>query len=93
MRDSALSKRRIVVTGLGSVSPLGIGVEENWRNILAGKSGITCITHFDATGYPSTIAGEVKNFDPTRFGITEKEARRMDRFIQLGLFITPLPRA
>ncbi len=85
MRDSSLSKRRVVITGLGIVSPLGIGVAENWRNILAGKSGITRITHFDATGYPSMIAGEVKNFDPTQFGITEKEARRMDRFIQLGM--------
>ena len=85
MRDSSLSKRRVVITGLGIVSPLGIGVAENWRNILAGKSGITRITHFDATGYPSMIAGEVKNFDPTQFGMTEKEARRMDRFIQLGM--------
>ncbi len=85
MRDSSLSKRRVVITGLGIVSPLGIGVAENWRNILAGKSGITRVTHFDATGYPSMIAGEVKNFDPTQFGMTEKEARRMDRFIQLGM--------
>jgi 3-oxoacyl-[acyl-carrier-protein] synthase II len=85
MRDSSLSKRRVVITGLGIVSPLGIGVAENWRNILAGKSGIARVTHFDATGYPSTIAGEVKNFDPTQFGMTEKEARRMDRFIQLGM--------
>jgi len=80
-----LSKRRVVITGLGIVSPLGIGVAENWRNILAGKSGITRVTLFDATGYPSMIAGEVKNFDPTQFGMTEKEARRMDRFIQLGM--------
>jgi 3-oxoacyl-[acyl-carrier-protein] synthase II len=85
MRDSSLSKRRVVITGLGIVSPLGIGVAENWRNILAGKSGITRITHFDATGYPSMTAGEVQNFDPTHFGMTEKEARRMDRFIQLGM--------
>ena len=80
-----MSKRRVVVTGLGVVSPLGIGVKENWRNILDGKSGITQVTRFDASGYPSTIAGEVKNFDPTQFGISEKEARRMDRFIQLGM--------
>lgn len=85
MRDSSLNKRRVVITGLGIVSPLGIGVAENWRNILAGKSGITRVTHFDATGYPSMIAGEVKNFNPTQFGMTEKEARRMDRFIQLGM--------
>jgi len=85
MRNSSLSKRRVVITGLGIVSPIGIGVAENWRSIEAGKSGIARVTHFDATGYPSTIAGEVKNFNPTQFGITEKEARRMDRFIQLGM--------
>ncbi len=80
-----MSKRRVVITGLGILSPVGIGVAENWRNILAGKSGISRITHFDAAGYHAMIAGEVKGFDPTRFGITEKEARRMDRFIQLGM--------
>jgi len=80
-----LSKRRVVITGLGTVSPVGIGTAENWQNILAGKSGIGRVTRFDATGYPAMIAGEVKNFDPTHFGISEKEARRMDRFIQLGM--------
>ncbi len=80
-----MSKRRVVVTGLGILSPVGIGVAENWRNIVAGKGGIGRITQFDATGYPSTIAGEVKNFDPAAFGISDKEARRMDRFIQLGM--------
>jgi len=85
MRNSALSKRRVVVTGLGILSPVGLGVAENWNAIQAGKSGIAQITQFDATGYPSTIAGEVKNFTPTAYGISEKEARRMDRFIQLGM--------
>ena len=80
-----MSKRRVVITGLGILSPIGIGVAENWRNILAGKSGIGPVTLFDASGYASTIAGEVKNFNPTAFGISEKEARRMDRFIQLGM--------
>jgi 3-oxoacyl-[acyl-carrier-protein] synthase II len=80
-----LSKRRVVITGLGTLSPVGIGTAENWRNIVAGRGGITRITHFDATGYASSIAGEVKGFDPTQFGISEKEARRMDRFIQLGM--------
>jgi len=80
-----LSKRRVAITGLGILSPIGIGVNENWQSIVAGRGGITQITQFDATGYPSTIAGEVKNFDPTQFGISEKEARRMDRFIQLGM--------
>jgi 3-oxoacyl-[acyl-carrier-protein] synthase II len=80
-----LSKRRVVITGLGIVSPVGIGVAENWQSITAGRSGIGRITRFDANGYPSLIAGEVKNFDLTKFGVTEKEARRMDRFIQLGM--------
>jgi len=80
-----LSKRRVVITGLGIVSPIGIGLAENWASIAAGKGGIARITHFDATGYPSMIAGEVKGFDVTKFGVTEKEARRMDRFIQLGM--------
>ena len=80
-----MSKRRVVVTGLGTLSPVGIGTAENWRNIVAGRGGITRITHFDATGYASSIAGEVKGFDPCQFGISEKEARRMDRFIQFGM--------
>lgn len=79
-----MSKRRVVITGIGILSPLGIGAEENWKNITAGKSGITPITHFDATGYPSTFAGEVKDFDPVDF-IPFKEAKKMDRFIQLGV--------
>jgi len=80
-----LSKRRVAITGLGILSPIGLGVAENWQSILAGRGGITRITRFDATGYPSMIAGEVKNFDPTQSGMSEKEARRMDRFIQLGM--------
>ncbi|MBI3900186.1 MAG: beta-ketoacyl-ACP synthase II [Gammaproteobacteria bacterium] len=79
-----MNKRRVVITGIGIVSPLGIGVDENWKAILAGRSGISRITHFDATGFPSQIAGEVKDFDPTRF-MSDKEARRMDRFMQLGM--------
>lgn len=79
-----MNKRRVVITGLGAISPVGTGVDENWRNIVAGRSGITRITHFDATGFPSQIAGEIKGFDPTRY-LTEKEARRMDRFIQVGM--------
>ena len=79
-----MSKRRVAITGLGIVSPLGIGITENWENVVAGNSGIATLSHFDATGYPSTIAGEVKNFDVSKF-ISGKEARRMDRFIQLGI--------
>ena len=69
---------------MGIVSPLGNSVDQNWANIVAGRSGIDTITQFDATGYPCTMAGEVKDFDPTRY-MTEKEARKMDRFIQLGM--------
>ena len=79
-----MSKRRVVITGMGIVSPIGLDLAENWQSILAGKSGISQITQFDATGFPATIAGEVKGFDPTKY-MTEKEARRMDRFIHLGM--------
>ncbi|MDO9282726.1 MAG: beta-ketoacyl-ACP synthase II [Methylotenera sp.] len=79
-----MSKRRVVVTGLGVVSPVGIGVKTAWDNILAGKSGITKITKFDASAFTSTIAGEVKDFNAEDF-ISAKDARRMDTFIQYGL--------
>lgn len=77
-------KRRVVVTGLGMVTSVGIGVEESWQALLAGKSGIERITLFDPADYPTQIAGEVKDFDPARF-IDKKEARRMDRFVQFGV--------
>ena len=79
-----MSRRRVVITGLGIVSPVGIGVETAWANIVAGKSGIGRITRFDASAYPSQIAGEVKGFDATQY-IPAKDARRMDTFIHYGL--------
>ena len=79
--------RRIVVTGLGIVSPVGIGVEESWPTILAGRSGIGPVTRFDASGFPSRIAGEVKNFEVSRW-LSAKEARRYDTFIHYGLVAT-----
>ncbi|GMR20548.1 MAG: beta-ketoacyl-ACP synthase II [Gammaproteobacteria bacterium] len=79
-----MSKRRVVITGLGIFSPVGLGVEENWNSIVAGKSGIGPITRFDATGFPCTIAGEVKGFDIEQY-MSAKEARKMDRFIQFGV--------
>ena len=79
-----MSRRRVVITGLGVVSPVGIGVAENWRNIVAGNSGITRITCFDPSALSSQIAGEVKGFDPGQY-LSAKEIRRMDRFIHLGL--------
>jgi len=79
-----LSRRRVVVTGLGNVCPVGNTVAEAWSAILAGKSGITRITRFDPTPLSSQIAGEVKNFDVAAY-LSPKEARRMDRFIHLGM--------
>jgi 3-oxoacyl-[acyl-carrier-protein] synthase II len=79
-----MSKRRVVVTGLGVVSPVGIGVKTAWDNLIAGKSGIAQITKFDASAFSSTIAGEVKGFNAEDF-IPAKDARRMDTFIQYGL--------
>src|SRR5581483_5930072 len=83
----SMSRRRVVVTGLGIVAPVGIGVDEAWRNIVAGRSGIGPITRFDATGFPSRIAGEVKDFDVSRW-LSAKEARRYDTFIHYGLVAT-----
>ncbi len=79
-----MSKRRVVVTGLGIVSPVGVGIPAAWQNIVAGKSGVGNITHFDASQFASRVAGEVKDFDVTQF-ISAKDARRMDRFIHFGL--------
>lgn len=77
-------KRRVVVTGLGALTPVGIGVEESWSNLLAGKSGIARISSFDPTDCPWKIAGEVKGFEPDKY-LGKKESRHMDRFTQLGL--------
>jgi len=79
-----MNKRRVVVTGLGVVSPVGIGVKTAWDNIIAGRSGIAQITKFDASAFTTTIAGEVKDFNVEDF-IPAKDARRMDAFIQYGL--------
>jgi 3-oxoacyl-[acyl-carrier-protein] synthase II len=79
-----MSRRRVVVTGLGLVSPVGIGVEPSWQSLVAGRSGIGPITLFDASTYPTRIAGEVKNFEPGDY-MDKKEARRNDRFIQFAL--------
>ncbi len=79
-----MSQRRVVVTGLGLVSPVGVGVEESWKAIVEGKSGIGPITHFDASSYPTRIAGEVKGFQPEQY-MDHKEVRRNDRFIQYAL--------
>ena len=79
-----MSRRRVVVTGLGIISPVGNTVADAWANILAGKSGIARITRFDPSPFPTHIAGEVKDFDATKY-IAAKEARRFDTFIHYGL--------
>ncbi|HOI67105.1 MAG TPA: beta-ketoacyl-ACP synthase II [Thiomonas arsenitoxydans] len=77
-------RRRIAITGLGAVSPLGNTLDDNWANLLAGKSGIGRITKFDASAYSVQIAGEVRDFDVTQY-IAAKEARHMDTFIHYGI--------
>lgn len=79
-----MSRRRVVVTGLGCVSPVGNTVEEAWANVLAGKSGIDLITRFDASSFACKIAGEVRNFDLDSY-ISPKEARAMDSFVHYGI--------
>ncbi|TMH82045.1 MAG: beta-ketoacyl-ACP synthase II [Betaproteobacteria bacterium] len=79
-----MSRRRVVITGLGIVCPIGNTVAEAWSSVLAAKSGVGLITHFDAGLLSSRIAGEVKNFDVAAY-LSPKEARRMDRFIHLGI--------
>lgn len=80
-----MSRKRVVITGLSALSPLGSTYRESWDNLLAGKSGIGPITHFDASEYASRIAGELKGFSPEAYGISVKQARRMDRFVQIAV--------
>ncbi|NHI00804.1 MULTISPECIES: beta-ketoacyl-ACP synthase II [Oceanimonas] len=80
-----MSKRRVVVTGLGMLSPVGNSVDASWQALLAGQSGISNIEHFDTTDYTTKFAGLVKDFDPEAHGIAKKEARKMDLFIQYGI--------
>ncbi len=82
--ESDRPTRRVVVTGLGLVTPLGTGVEKTWSAICAGESGIGRITRFDPAGYDAQIAGEVKDFDPARF-IEKKEIKKMDTFIHYAV--------
>ena len=80
------SDRRVVVTGMGVVTPLGNDLNSFWQNLIAGQSGIDKITAFDATAFATQIAGEVKNFDPTPAFPSPKEIRRTDRYTQFGVF-------
>jgi len=78
--------RRVVVTGVGLVTPVGIGIEETWQALLAGRSGIAPITRFDASRFSTRIAGEVKGFEPTRWmGAREARTTAADLFIQYAI--------
>ncbi|RLA13474.1 MAG: beta-ketoacyl-[acyl-carrier-protein] synthase II [Gammaproteobacteria bacterium] len=79
-----MSKRRVVITGMGLLTPVGNTVDESWSNIVAGKSGIAPITSFDASKFSARISGSVKNFDPLQY-ISAKEVKKMDAFIHYGL--------
>lgn len=80
-----MTRKRVVVTGLSALSPLGQDLTSTWDNLLAGKSGIAPITLFDTKNFSTTIAGEVKDFSPEAHGIPLKQARRMDRFVQFAV--------
>jgi 3-oxoacyl-[acyl-carrier-protein] synthase II len=79
-----VSRRRVVITGLGAVSPVGNDVQTTWQNIVAGKSGIDRISRFDASAFTSQIAGEVRGFSIDEY-LPAKEARHFDTFIHYGL--------
>lgn len=82
---------RVVITGLGAVTPIGIGHIDFWENLIAGKSGISRITYFDASTFPAKIAGEIRDFDPSLY-MERKEAKKLVRFIQLGVAAAKLAR-
>jgi len=82
-----MTKRRVVVTGLGTVNPLGLDVESTWNALCEGKSGVGPITHFDASSYSTQIVGQVKDFDVTTV-MSAKEARKLDQFLQYALVAT-----
>src|ERR1035437_1482830 len=79
--------KRIVVTGVGLISALGIGTEENWKGVLAGQSGVANITRFDTTLYPCRFAAEVKGFDPLNY-VEKKDVKKMGLFIQYAIAAT-----
>lgn len=80
-----MNSRRVVVTGLGMISPLGNTVEDSWQSLIAGKSGISKIESFDTEGFATQIAGQVKDFDVTEYDLSTKDARKIDVFIQYGI--------
>ena len=79
-----MSKRRVVITGLGAVTPVGLNVKDSWQNILAGKSGIVPLTSFDVSEFSVRFGGSIKDFDITTI-ISRKDAKKMDTFIHYGI--------
>ncbi|MEM9777021.1 MAG: beta-ketoacyl synthase N-terminal-like domain-containing protein, partial [Chloroflexota bacterium] len=73
---------RVVITGMGAITPIGNTAEASWQSLMHGRSGINQVTHFDTSDIPCKIAGEVKNFDPSKY-LSRRERRRMDRLSQL----------
>src|ERR1700690_4201056 len=82
--EMACDVHRVVVTGLGAISPLGCGVDANWQALLAGRSGVGPITAFDAAQFPVRIAGEVRDFNPADY-LERKDIKKVDRFAQFAL--------
>src|SRR5580658_3333191 len=85
-----MSKRRVVITGLGVITSLGETADGMWDQLCAGKSGIGHVTRFDLSKYPCRIGGECTNFDITRYGLDVREAKRLDRFGQFGVAASKL---
>ena len=79
-----MSKRRVVVTGMGIISPLGLDLASNWDGICNGRSGISMVEGFDAATYPTRIAGEIRGFDITQW-VNPKDAKKMDHFLHYGM--------
>ncbi len=84
-----MDKKRVVVTGVGMITPLGIGVEDSWNSLIAGRPGIKKITHFDSSNFPTQIAGEVVGFNPEDY-VEPKEIKKMDRFIHFAVAATAM---
>ena len=80
-----MSERRIVITGMGAVTPLGLDVNTTWENLIAGKSGVSPITSWDASKFDCRFAAQVKDFEPKKYFFNEKDARRADRYSQLAM--------
>ena len=80
-----MNKRRVVITGIGVVSPNGIGKEACWQAMISGKSGVKLVDGFDVSVFNTKIAAEVRDFDPFKLGLTHEEAMRMDRYVQFGV--------